>query len=59
MCTFDQSLLGLFEAGAITADEALCYAESPNNLRLAMNSLQRKDSLPTSFGLGKEDKFYP
>jgi twitching motility protein PilU len=34
MKTFDQVLLGLFHDGEITEEEALCNADSANNLRL-------------------------
>lgn len=37
MQTFDQSLLALFEVGQITRDDALEYADSPNNLKWQMN----------------------
>lgn len=59
MCTFDQSLLKLYQQGAISAEEALCYADSPNNLRLQINSTQTSAPSSTSLGLGEDDKFYP
>jgi len=34
MQTFDQSLFGLFKEGEISAEEAMSYADSPNDLRL-------------------------
>ncbi len=34
MCTFDDSIHALYEAGEITAEDAVHYADSPNNLRL-------------------------
>jgi twitching motility protein PilU len=38
MQTFDLALLKLFEAGKISEEEALKNADSPNNLRLKLNS---------------------
>ncbi|MDF3031083.1 MAG: Tfp pilus assembly protein ATPase PilU [Moraxellaceae bacterium] len=36
MQTFDQALYALYAAGDITYDDALCYADAPNDLRLAI-----------------------
>ncbi|MFN7096387.1 MAG: PilT/PilU family type 4a pilus ATPase [Gammaproteobacteria bacterium] len=38
MQTLDSSLFQLYQAGRITAEEALRYADSSNNLRLKMNT---------------------
>jgi twitching motility protein PilU len=38
--TFDQGLLDLFQRKAITQDEALRFADSPNNLRLRMKGIR-------------------
>jgi len=41
MQTLDQSLYELYEAGKITADTALQYADSVGNMRLQMRLTQQ------------------
>jgi twitching motility protein PilU len=38
--TFDQALFGLFREQKITQDDALRFADSPNNLRLRMRGIR-------------------
>jgi twitching motility protein PilU len=40
MQTFDLALLNLYKAGKITEEETLKNADSPNNLRLKLNSIK-------------------
>jgi twitching motility protein PilU len=40
--TFDSALAALFVAGRVAGDEALRAADSPNNLRLRLERVQRR-----------------
>lgn len=42
MVSFDQALLALYKADQIAEDEALRNADSENNLRLAINLVQKE-----------------
>jgi len=61
MQTFDQSLLELWMEGLITEDEALCHADSVNNLRLQIKMVNLKDhgndanDLTQLSGMGSRD----
>ncbi|MFT6703240.1 MAG: twitching motility protein PilU [Pseudomonadales bacterium] len=53
MQTFDLALLNLYKAGKISEEEALKNADSPNNLRLKLNSIKGV-SLESNFELEME-----
>jgi twitching motility protein PilU len=53
MQTFDLALLNLYKAGKISEEEALKNADSPNNLRLKLNSIKGV-SLESNFELEVE-----
>ena len=44
MQTFDQALYDLFERGEITYEDALSYADSPNDLRLMIKLASETDA---------------
>jgi twitching motility protein PilU len=52
MCTFDQSLVELYHAGNISYEDALRYADSSNEVRLAIKLAQGGDAHSLSQGLG-------
>ena len=49
MCTFDQSLYGLYRRGLISYTDALHYAESANDLRLRIRSSGDEPFSPNTF----------
>ncbi|HFC29860.1 MAG TPA: PilT/PilU family type 4a pilus ATPase [Oceanospirillales bacterium] len=51
MITFDQSLFQLYQAGEITYEDALRYADSSNEVRLAIKLSQGGDANTLSAGL--------
>jgi twitching motility protein PilU len=52
MCTFDQNLVELYHAGHISYEDALRYADSANEVRLAIKLAQGGDAHSLSQGLG-------
>ncbi|HVU80553.1 MAG TPA: PilT/PilU family type 4a pilus ATPase [Rhodanobacteraceae bacterium] len=52
MCTFDQNLVELYHAGHISYEDALRYADSNNEVRLAIKLAQGGDAHSLSQGLG-------
>ncbi|HEU0277341.1 MAG TPA: PilT/PilU family type 4a pilus ATPase [Rhodanobacteraceae bacterium] len=52
MCTFDQNLVELYHAGYIGYEDALRYADSANEVRLAIKLAQGGDAHSLSQGLG-------
>ncbi|MGH8232592.1 MAG: PilT/PilU family type 4a pilus ATPase [Rhodanobacteraceae bacterium] len=52
MCTFDQNLVELYHAGHISYEDALRYADSSNEVRLAIKLAQGGDVHSLSQGLG-------
>ena len=52
MCTSDQSLVELYHAGHISYEDALRYADSANEVRLAIKLAQGGDAHTLSQGLG-------
>jgi twitching motility protein PilU len=52
MCTFDQHLVELYHAGHISYEDALRYADSANEVRLAIKLAQGGDAHSLSQGLG-------
>ena len=52
MCTFDQNLVELYHAGHISYEDALRYADSANEVRLAIKLAQGGDVHSLSQGLG-------
>ena len=52
MCTFDQNLVELYHAGHISYEDALRYADSTNEVRLAIKLAQGGDAHSLSQGLG-------
>ncbi|MGH8112983.1 MAG: PilT/PilU family type 4a pilus ATPase [Rhodanobacteraceae bacterium] len=52
MCTFDQNLVELYHAGHIGYEDALRYADSANEVRLAIKLAQGGDAHSLSQGLG-------
>ena len=55
MCTFDQNLVELYHAGHISYEDALRYADSANEVRLAIKLAQGGDAHSLSQGLGDVD----
>ncbi|HEX7370909.1 MAG TPA: PilT/PilU family type 4a pilus ATPase [Rhodanobacteraceae bacterium] len=51
MCTFDQNLVELYHAGHISYEDALRYADSANEVRLAIKLAQGGDAHSLSQGL--------
>jgi twitching motility protein PilU len=51
MQTFDQSLFDLYEAGLISYEDALRYADSANEVRLRIKLAQGGDARTLSQGL--------
>lgn len=49
MCTFDQSLFELFQAGNISKEDALHYADSRNDLKLMMKMAIQPEKSTMSF----------
>lgn len=45
MCTFDQSLLSLYENGAITEDCAISNSDKPSDMKLKLQQLQLSSSM--------------
>ncbi|MDD1791916.1 PilT/PilU family type 4a pilus ATPase [Enterovibrio makurazakiensis] len=43
MCTFDQSLFALYQAGKVSQEEALHHADSRNELKLMMKMAEQSD----------------
>jgi len=54
MCTFDQALYELCAAGQVTAETALRFADSQNELRLMLKNLVRRP-LPSEEGESDDD----
>ncbi|HEX5489074.1 MAG TPA: PilT/PilU family type 4a pilus ATPase [Rhodanobacteraceae bacterium] len=52
MCTFDQNLVELYHAGHVSYEDALRYADSANEVRLAIKLAQGGDAHSLSQGLG-------
>jgi twitching motility protein PilU len=52
MCTFDQNLVELYHAGHISYEDALRFADSANEVRLAIKLAQGGDARTLSQGLG-------
>ncbi|HJP96958.1 MAG TPA: PilT/PilU family type 4a pilus ATPase [Rhodanobacteraceae bacterium] len=52
MCTFDQNLVELYHAGHVSYEDALRYADSSNEVRLAIKLAQGGDAHSLSQGLG-------
>lgn len=52
MCTFDQNLVELYHAGHVSYEDALRYADSANEVRLAIKLAQGGDVHSLSQGLG-------
>ena len=52
MCTFDQNLVELYHAGHVSYEDALRYADSANEVRLAIKLAQGGDARTLSQGLG-------
>jgi len=52
MCSFDQNLVELYHAGHISYEDALRYADSANEVRLAIKLAQGGDAHSLSQGLG-------
>src|SRR5690348_733853 len=52
MCTFDQNLVELYHAGHVSYEDALRYADSNNEVRLAIKLAQGGDAHSLSQGLG-------
>ncbi len=50
MMTFDQNLVALYQQGEITHEDALAYADSENDVRLAIRMAQTRISDPTLGG---------
>lgn len=61
MQTFDQHLFDLFQSGVINYDNAIAYADSPNDLRLKIKMSEIKadetDKKEPSFKLKVDEKF--
>ena len=54
MQTFDAALFKLYRAGKVSLDDALAYADSPNNLRLRIKLAAEANGAPASAsGLGE------
>ncbi|HET7562782.1 MAG TPA: PilT/PilU family type 4a pilus ATPase [Rhodanobacteraceae bacterium] len=52
MCTFDQNLVELYHQGHVSYEDALRYADSANEVRLAIKLAQGGDAHSLSQGLG-------
>jgi twitching motility protein PilU len=52
MCTFDQNLVELYHAGYVSYEDALRYADSSNEVRLAIKLAHGGDAHTLSQGLG-------
>ncbi|HEX7325724.1 MAG TPA: PilT/PilU family type 4a pilus ATPase [Rhodanobacteraceae bacterium] len=59
MCTFDQNLVELYHAGHISYEDALRYADSANEVRLAIKLAQGGDPHSLSRGLGDVELVEP
>jgi twitching motility protein PilU len=55
MKTFDQALFELYQAGEITYEDALRYADSQNEVRLRIKLAQGGDAKTLSAGLDGVD----